>query len=244
MTQYYEMIDGGENNVYHFLFYMLSGFLVANVQEEIVYYYPNENNSKVSEGFLGLLPANFKRHLEKDPTINYESFMEIIPNYEDFALPQSYGLMRYLFNEHMSKDIIPGKKIYIQRKPPAANSRLFVNEPDIQNALKMHGYEIICMEDYSIKEQIRIFSESEFIIAAHGAALTFTVFCNMGAKVLEIYGKHNNERKHYYHMAHVLKHGFLRFQDLTETDEAKGNMLMNIPTLLEFLEFWHNNMLF
>jgi hypothetical protein len=244
MAQYYEIVDGGENNVYHFLFYMLSGFLVANVHEEIIYYYPNENNSKVSEGFLALLPANFKRHLQKDPTINYESFMEIIPNYEDFALPQSYGLMRYLFNEHMSKDIIPGKKIYIQRKPPAANSRLFVNESDIQNALEMLGYETICMEDYSIKEQIRIFSESEFIIAAHGAALAFTVFCNTGAKVLEIYGKHNNERKHYYHMAHVLKHGFLRFQDITETDESKENMLVNIPNLLEFLEFWHNNMLF
>jgi hypothetical protein len=244
MAQYYEIVDGGENNVYHFLFYMLSGFLVANVHEEIIYYYPNENNSKVSEGFLALLPANFKRHLEKDPTINYESFMEIIPNYEDFALPQSYGLMRYLFNEHMSKDIIPGKKIYIQRKPPAANSRLFVNESDIQNALEMLGYETICMEDYSIKEQIRIFSESEFIIAAHGAALAFTVFCNRTAKVLEIYGKHNNERKHYYHMAHALKHGFLRFQDITETDESKENMLVNIPNLLEFLEFWHNNMLF
>ena len=244
MAQYYEIVDGGENNVYHFLFYMLSGFLVANVYEEIIYYYPNENNSKVSEGFLALLPANFKRHLEKDPTINYESFMEIIPNYEDIALPQSYGLMRYLFNEHMSKDIIPGKKIYIQRKPPAANSRLFVNEPDIQNALEMHGYETICMEDYSIKDQIRIFSESEFIIGAHGAALAFTVFCNRGAKVLEIYGKHNNERKHYYHMAHVLKHGFLRFQDITEIDEAKENMLVNTESLLEFLENWHNNMLF
>jgi len=244
MTQYYEIVDGGENNVYHFLFYMLSGFLVANVNEEIIYYYPNINNSKVSEGFLALLPANFKRHLEKDPTINYESFMEIIPIYKDIALPQSYGLMRYLFNEHMSKDIIPDKKIYIQRKPPAANSRIFVNESDIQNALEMHGYETICMEDYSIKDQIRIFSESEFIIAAHGAALAFTVFCNRGAKVLEIYGKHNNERKHYYHMAHALKHGFLRFQDITEIDEAKGNMLVNIPILLDFLENWHDNILF
>jgi len=244
MAQYYEIVDGGENNIYHFLFYMLSGFLVANVYEEIVYYYPNENNCKVSEGFLALLPANFKRHLEKDPTINYESFMEIIPNYEDISLPQSYGLMRYLFNEHMSKDIIPGKKIYIQRKPPTATSRLFVNESDIQNALEKHGYEIICMEDYSIKDQIRIFSESEFIIGAHGAALAFTVFCNMGAKVLEIYGKNNNERKHYYHMAHVLKHGFLRFQDITEIDEAKENMLVNVETLLDFLENWHNNMLF
>jgi hypothetical protein len=45
-------------------------------------------------------------------------------------------------------------------------------------------------------------------------------------------------------MAHALKHGFLRFQDITEIDEAKENMLVNTESLLEFLENWHNNILF
>ena len=64
MLEYYEIIDGGEDNVYHFLFYMISNFLISNINNDIIYYYPNKNGCKVSEGFLSLLPSNFHRHLD------------------------------------------------------------------------------------------------------------------------------------------------------------------------------------
>ena len=244
MVKYYEIIDGGENNVYHFLFYMISNFLIANINEKIVYYYPNKANSKVSEGFLALLPPNFERHLIKDPAIEYKSFMGAIPIFHDIALPQSYLLIRHLFKAHMSPDIIPGKKTYIQRKQSATKTRTFVNEAQVQSGLEGLGYTTVCLEDLSILEQIKLVSESEFIIAAHGAALAFTVFCNQKAKVVEIYDKFNTEKKHFYHIAHVLKHGFFRFQSILEIDKVNETMLVDTNKSMEFLGEWHINGLF
>jgi len=115
MVEYYEMIDGGEGVLYHLFFYMIANFLIANVNEPIVYYYPNKKDCAVSEGFLKLLPSNFTRQLVKDPAIEYRTFMHAIPCFKDVALPESYKLLRYLFREHI-KPMIPNKKVYIQRK--------------------------------------------------------------------------------------------------------------------------------
>jgi hypothetical protein len=237
--EYYELIDGGEQNVYHFLFYMLSGFLISNIKNNIIYYYPNKKDSNVSEGFLSLLPSNFTRHLVKDPSLPYKSFMNAIPIFKDFVLPQSYHLVRDLFKSYVSP-LIPGKKTYIQRKGTA--SRTIINEEELRTMLERVGYTTICLEDHDIKTQIKLVSESEFIIGAHGAGLAFTVFCNQGAKVIELCGKHMNENRHYYHIAHILKHKFIRFQNIVELDLEK--MQLNIELLYPFLLEWQNPCLF
>jgi hypothetical protein len=242
MIEYYEIIDGGETNIYHFLFYMIANFLIANIKNEIVYYYPNKKNCKVSEGFLSLLPQNFKRHYEKDPNINYISFMHAIPIFKDYALPESYSLIRFLFQSYISPTMIIGRKIYIQRKN--IKERTFINESEVQSQLEKLGYKTILLEDYDVKTQIRIVSEAEFIVGAHGAGLAFTVFCNSKAKVLEIYQGKNSEKRHYYHIAHILKHSFMRFQDCIECDKNTETMFVNTSKLVEFLNEWHHNRLF
>jgi hypothetical protein len=213
MPEYYEMIDGGEHNVYHILFYMLSNFIISNIQSEIVYYYPNKKNCKVSEGFLSLLPSNFTRHLVKDPSISYKSFLHAIPVFKDIALPQSYYLIRHLFKDHMSASMVERKKLYIQRKNTA--TRPLKNEEELRHRLESLGFTTVALEDYEIKEQIHMVSEAEYIVGVHGAGLAFTVFCNQRAKVVELCESPTTEHKHYYHIAHILKHSFIRFQTIT-----------------------------
>ena len=48
--------------------------------------------------------------LIKDNNIVYKSFMHAIPIFKDFALPNSYHLIRQLFKDSISTSIIPGKK--------------------------------------------------------------------------------------------------------------------------------------
>jgi capsular polysaccharide biosynthesis protein len=231
----FEMIDGGEHNPYHFLFYMLSNFLITDVNKQLIYYYPNKKDCKVSEGFLQLLPPNFIRHTTKQTGIVYKPFISTIPIFEDVALPQSYHLVRHLFKNCMAPELKKGKSIYIQRKP--GETRTFINEKDLQRSLESNGYETIILENYEIKEQIRIVSEAEYIIGAHGAGLAFTVFCNQHAKVIEICGKNNNVSKHYYHIAHMLGHHIFRFQDVIINED--DNTLVNIKELDAFLKLWH-----
>lgn len=243
MPEFFEMIDGGESNVYHFLFYMLSNFLIAeDIKGDIVYYYPNKTDCPVSEGFLALLPKNFVRQTVKDPSTEYIPFSHTIPWFIDYALPESYALLRDLYKPYMATTLIPGKKLYLQRNN--TKTRMFTNETDVTNCLEKLGYQTVCLENYSIQEQIAMVSESEFIVGAHGAALAFTVFCNPNAKVVEIYGGRNSVRRHFYHIAHILKHGFIRFQDVILDVKEFEHMIVEITKLEEFLSEWHNYRLF
>lgn len=233
MTSYYEIIDAGDYNPYHFLFYMISNFLIADVTKEIVYYYPRKG--KFCEEFLSLLPSNFKRHLVKDPSISYTTFMHAIPLFNDTCLPESYALIRQLFNPYCSKTIRKGKWIYIRREGHTCE-RTFCNEADVTACLKLLGFDTLNLEDYEVKDQIRMVSEAEVVVGAHGAGLSFTVFCNKDAKVVEIFGRPLTEKRHFLHIAHVLGHTISRFQDLRIHDEKKETMRVNVAELERYLK--------
>jgi capsular polysaccharide biosynthesis protein len=63
------------------------------------------------------------------------------------------------------------RKIYISRKK--AQHRRVINEPELEKLLNLkYGFEIICLEDYSVEEQYQIIHSSRMIIAVHGPSLT------------------------------------------------------------------------
>lgn len=71
------------------------------------------------------------------------------------------------------------KKIFISRKN-ASLSRV-INEAEVAELFKQNGFEIICTEDLSYKEQVELFSSASCIVGASGAALTNLVYCKPGA---------------------------------------------------------------
>jgi len=208
MEQAFEMIDGGEGNPYHLLFYMISNFLIADIKRTVIYYYKKTESSLV-EGLLSILPNNFIRHTEKLPGINYISLNGAIPNYIDMAIPRSYIFLRDLFKDYISE--CKHTRIYIQR---LRGERVPANDDQIIEMLKRYDYKIVILENEEPKEQIRIVSEAVSIISPHGAGLAWTVFCSPLASVIEICENTNTELKHYAHMAYILNHRFFRFQNI------------------------------
>ena len=71
-----------------------------------------------------------------------------------------------------------GRKIFISRKN-VSFSRI-QNEQEVVELFKNSGYEIVCTEEYALKEQIELFSTAECVVSASGAALTNMVYCNPG----------------------------------------------------------------
>ena len=147
-----------------------------------------------------------------------------------------YKFVRILYAQHCAPAQIKGRKIYIQRKAPFPRS--FTNESAVQNFLEAAGYETILLENHSVKEQIRIVSEAEFVVGGHGAGLAFLVFCHPDTKIIEITSNKNTETRHYYHMATAMGQRFFRFQDV-EVD-SQGNGLVNVESLGEMLPLWHH----
>ena len=92
----------------------------------------------------------------------------------------------FLRREFLNDSIIGLQKkqrIFISRK----ENRRVINEDELVAVLTKFGFKSIAPESLSVAEQVSLFAAAEVVIGAHGAALTNTVFCSPGTKVIEIF---------------------------------------------------------
>lgn len=76
------------------------------------------------------------------------------------------------------------RKLYITRKK--SRGRRIINEAEVFEYLRFHGFEEVAFEDFSVREQIRISSESVAMVSIHGAGLTNMMFMPQGGSILEL----------------------------------------------------------
>jgi len=138
------------------------------------------------------------------------------------------------------------RKIFISRDD--AKTRKLLNAEQLMLALQ--GWETVTLENLSIKEQVKCFTEASHIIAPHGAGLANLLWCGSGTKVIEIQDPKMIRKKVYPVLSHHLglehqlylaktvpikftgsKHdmGVKRLNDLI-------NFEVNIPDLISCLE--------
>lgn len=78
-------------------------------------------------------------------------------------------------------------RIYVTRGRQK-NTRRFVREPELVEALAKRGFAVIDPGSLSVQDQIDHFAAAEVIVGPHGAAMTNLVFAQEGARVLELFG--------------------------------------------------------
>jgi len=66
------------------------------------------------------------------------------------------------------------------------NLRVLINEREIKDFLHSEGFDIVKPENYSFKEQVKIFSSAKIIVGLYGAAMMMLSFCKKNTKVIEI----------------------------------------------------------
>jgi hypothetical protein len=100
----------------------------------------------------------------------------------------------------------PGERIYISRR--RADKRRIVNEDDIHPILSKFGFQIVCAEDLSFEEQVKMCSRARYIVSNHGAGLTNILFMKDGGSVLEL--RHHLDRIHncYFVMSSALNFNY------------------------------------
>lgn len=76
-------------------------------------------------------------------------------------------------------------KIFVARKP--GTRRSIDNMSEIEGVVAKAGFTTVFPEDLGFAGQRDLFSRAHSIIGIHGAALTNVVFCQPGARVLEIF---------------------------------------------------------
>jgi capsular polysaccharide biosynthesis protein len=94
-------------------------------------------------------------------------------------------------------------RLYISRR--LAGRRRVVNEEELVRVLRNFRFEIVCAEDLSFADQVRLFSRARYLAANHGAGLTNMLFMKDNGSVLELRHVSDYVNNCYFILASALK---------------------------------------
>lgn len=95
----------------------------------------------------------------------------------------------------------PPRRIYISRSN--AGHRKMRNEDQFFATLEGYGFQIVHLENLSVREQIKTFSEAEIIVGIHGAGFANLVFAHKAKLFVEIFSSGFRDSSVY---AHICRH--------------------------------------
>lgn len=100
--------------------------------------------------------------------------------YEDYIMSESAV---NLLHDSLAINGNPSKKLFISRKN-CFGTRILVNQNNVEQIFKEYGYEIVYPELIPFQEQLKLFSEAEYIAGPSGAGFTNILFANKTAKII------------------------------------------------------------
>ena len=80
----------------------------------------------------------------------------------------------------------PDNKLFISRKD-VGGRRGFENEDEVASALEKIGFQTVDVSSLAYIDQIKLFSESSFVVSPHGGALTNTLSCSLSSAIFEFF---------------------------------------------------------
>jgi capsular polysaccharide biosynthesis protein len=112
-----------------------------------------------------------------------------------------------------------GERIYISRRD--AGRRRIANEDEILPILHKSGFQIVCAEEMSFQDQVRVASRARYLVSNHGAGLTNMLFMREGGRVLEL--RHRADWINNCYFILPLALGLTYFYQLCDPEEAGGD---------------------
>lgn len=183
--------------------------------------------------FLGIDKSKI---INATPNTNLKAEKLIVPSFATHSCHTPYWIAEKLnekllpIKEKATKETtsLP-KKFFISRSK--AEHRRITNEADICTELGKRGFQTVYLEELAVLEQIALFNNAEFIVAAHGAGLTNLLFAKPGTKVIEIFQAHEDST--FFDLAQILK---LDYQFIQTTPFVKNGGYMDTAVSWELVK--------
>lgn len=253
----------GANFIFHFVVYNLGGLYHILNGDYFSGPEPFYDSSKIVSRPTGEISFPIKILMDKNDTkISYvkEAFelikdkFQLVENLEDegdYEIVSIFGadcrtrgtcdnpytiypFLRNLFFEYCKFDLVKGKRIYITRKNAASNhGRVVMNEEQLEPLFKKHNIEYIQLENYSFLDKIRLFMESEIIISTTGGQLTFSIFSNPKARIIEI-DRHYVQR-YFIEIANVFSLNHVKC-DKYQSIDIIDNCIVNVEDFSNYID--------
>ncbi len=179
-----------------------------NYFSNLIHFLPRiffENESEIKIAIHRSLSKKFQSFIKillnfKNVKVKFISLDDDFYKFENSKIPQFIDTFSSINILKSIRDIVPKNnavfdKIYIRRED--ANYRTIINEADLIEKLKKHGFKIINTSQYEILDQISFFINAKIVLSAYGSGMTNIVFCNPGTKIYEISPNISNEYDQY-----------------------------------------------
>jgi len=133
--------------------------------------------------------------------------------------------LRKLFLSHFSAPHVASyEKIFISRKQ--TERRHIVNEKEVIDVISHFGFKTLYLDEFTLEEQINIFSKAKIVIGIHGAGLSNILFMEKNTKLLELRGRiQNHKGLDFYKLASVLDINY--YYQLCEDEDNESYILSN-----------------
>ena len=173
-------------------------------------------------------------HLVKDIALASESLCRFAVQElcsDVVVSPAQLHWLRQRCRNELPCSLKPWRRILISRQ--RSNHRRCLNEDQLLAALHPYGFERHYLEDISVLDQLRLFSESKVVIGPHGAGFSNMVACAPQTSIVEFFPR-KGSFSHYYAMADVLdlNHGHLM---ASRCDSETDDFTISPDDLLELL---------
>ena len=93
------------------------------------------------------------------------------------------GFDKYLQKVNYSSSHYP-EKIFISRR--LGHVRSIANQTEINSLLAAYDFQVIYAEDFSVLDQLKLFTDARYIIGIHGSGLSNLLFTSSSSSILEI----------------------------------------------------------
>ncbi len=148
------------------------------------------------------------------------------------------GLMQDMRAQFIQGLTAGKRRVFISRS--GAGFRKILNEEDLEPVLGQFGFEITRTEDLTFREQVRLFSETEWMMGLHGAGLTNACFMPSGAVIeLRRYEK-GPSNVGYWHLADALGLKYYFMNGVPDSEASlvgRGcNLVIPVDRFKNFLE--------
>ena len=154
-----------------------------------------------------------------------------------FISPAQLKWLKNLCQTQLRLAVRPWRRTYLSRAK--ARTRRCLNEQQLIDALRPHGFQTYCLESLTVEEQLRLFSESIIVLGPHGAGFANMIACAASSAIIELLPRPGNY-SHYYAMADLLdlQHGHLLATDFdirTDNFSINPDQLIALLSLMELI---------
>jgi hypothetical protein len=246
----YKIEEAGSQWIFHWVALMLGALKNIDISNKIDVCFDNEE-------FLPYQKESFEILFDVlnvvPKTDSYELILSIKPldftNNSGLPLLEEgvYQFLRDLFNSRIQDDFDTSgfEKIYVCRSKAHllagnvqdgnARRRQIINEDEIVESLKKIGIRSIFFEEYTMRQKIQIVRNAKQIVSPQSGGLTFTIWANQNADIVEIYPPNPHQYcDQYIDICRTLGIPFRRFTDVVKMDKY-DNMVVDPEKLVEYI---------